>query len=211
MIGLWINQSVAAMVNKNIFLIIFILFGMSVKAECSSECSALIQNNISNKIHIDSLKCLRIMHSHEVKVWQANVIKGEDQTTFLINKSSLGVKISEPLLGEVKYVKSEKIIWFFGVSSHFEVRKSFIFDLSLNILSTHSHGEMRDFGVSNDEKLVWYTIGLMKNGKPIIEHVISKANGKIIQRTEHEKETNMKFKYAGKVYEFVIPEPMLPG
>jgi len=208
MTGLPIIRGVSVL--NNLLRKVFSLFFATLSCcAYSTECPT----NILTLLNVDeaNISCEKYARGKDHILWVVEVIDYEDGSIFLGKHSKGKILLSKALLGEAIVLPDKNRVAVFGISSHFSVRETSIFDFDLKLIDKQKHGELIGYGSTSDQELFWYVASHIKDGCICNELVVFDMNGLIIHRFVHDKKEEVDFDFKSKSYKLVVPFPELPG
>ncbi len=125
--------------------------------------------------------------------------------------------------GEVKVLENSKRLILAGISSHWEVEETLIFDDKDRLVATLKYNEFLpsifDFDVSKDEKLIWFFsrgIRLVERktlgpGVPLTHITVVDHDGNLVKKIKSFKEETVPVIFKGKEYRIQTGIPDFPG
>jgi hypothetical protein len=113
--------------------------------------------------------------------------------------------------GEARFLTKKNRILLAQISAHRMVGRSFLLDKDGKLLATIKHGEISDFGVSDDEKLIWFYSNRATNGKPYTRILFANIDGDIVAQKDIDESGEVTIDFEGRSYSVKVDRPELPG
>ena len=154
----------------------------------------------------------------DLKIWISTEKDGPNNSDYIFLKVRLFDEthklIAElpKLIGPLQISTVNKQLFSFESNSIIGTKSALVFELDGKLAFSFEHlGYLRNFGITEDQRLYWLHYNIVKDNEPLNIVVIINSEGKVVFRDRFRKSRHIQFNYKEYNYRMDIPKAEWPG